>query len=444
MKDIGIVVCNYNKKDDVLNCVRSILDSNLSDISYDVVVVDNGSADGSADALEGFFSNQITILRNQENLGGSGGFCTGLRHVMKSDYEYIMCVDNDVLFDKDAIRNLRAFMEEHHEVGMAGAKILIMDDPKRLQMFGCMIDYENYKVRDIHEHELDSSELPEYLYCDYVPACALIARKKAVEEVGLMPEENYIYWDDMEWGVRFNLAGYKVACVGQAKVWHRGGAKNPVTTFPKYYFMRNRILFFLKYLPAEKIECFAKKILDEAYRSIIASRLKGDYGMAETIVYAVDDAIHGAVGKAAAYKILPRKKDERLKNILKDRDKIDICYDGDLAALGFILMNLKGATEGKQIRLLVEEKDTDQIEELSRNYPQHKVEVHGIQGKDAFIMCSHIFDVKDEERKGIYVDRWMNLLVDDEEYAVAKNFKINSKLYVEMNLPLLMHALEEK
>ena len=343
MKDIGIVVCNYNKKDDVLKCVESILESELDGISYDVTVVDNASTDCSAEALEQRFSDRITVIRNKENLGGSGGFCTGLRHVMGSDYEYIMCVDNDVLFDRDAIRELHDFLEKHPETGMAGSKILVMDDPERIQTYGAMIDYEKYRFKDLYEREPDRDDLPEYVYCDYVPACSLIARKSAVEKVGLMPEENFIYWDDMEWGVRFNLAGYKVAAVSASKIWHRGGGIGSASsgTFTKYYSLRNRIRFFLKYLKEDARRDFAEKILDEVYRSVVGSGLKGDTGMAETVIYALDDAVHDVTGKAADYKILERRPDNRLDRIMKGKAGLGLVYHGEERALRVLLTNFQ-------------------------------------------------------------------------------------------------------
>lgn len=157
---------------------------------------------------------------------------------------------------------------------MAGSKVLFMDDPDRIQAMGAMIDYKKYSVTDLYHYSLDDGTVNEAIYCDYVPACSLMVKTEALHKTGLMPEENFIYYDDMDWGVRFNLAGYKVAAVPSAKVWHKGGGKVSGTTFNKYYMFRNRICFFMKYLKNEEKESFARYILDELYRSVCACYLK--------------------------------------------------------------------------------------------------------------------------------------------------------------------------
>lgn len=83
MKRVGAVICNFNKKEDVLNCIQSVLESKYTD--YDLYVVDNASSDGSAEAIREKYGSQVKVLVNAENLGGSGGFNTGLRKALEKD-----------------------------------------------------------------------------------------------------------------------------------------------------------------------------------------------------------------------------------------------------------------------------------------------------------------------------------------------------------------------
>ncbi len=87
MRKIGVVICNYNKRDYVLNCIASMLKQS---VEADIYVVDNASADGSAEAVRQKYGQQVTLIENKDNLGGSGGFNTGLRRVLQEDYTYIM------------------------------------------------------------------------------------------------------------------------------------------------------------------------------------------------------------------------------------------------------------------------------------------------------------------------------------------------------------------
>ena len=103
MKKIGIVICNYNKEDAVLDCIQSILESKFQD--FDLYVVDNGSTDMSVKRIKETYPGSLVLIENKENLCGSGGFNTGLREVYKKGYPYVMCVDNDALLDENAIGN---------------------------------------------------------------------------------------------------------------------------------------------------------------------------------------------------------------------------------------------------------------------------------------------------------------------------------------------------
>ena len=140
MKPIGVVICNYNKRDFVLECVQSVLESREQ--NFDIFVVDNASTDGSVEALNNTYKEEITILANSENLGGSGGFNTGLRVVRDRGYEYFMCLDDDALVDENAISVLYEYMESHPKVGMAGCRVYHRQLPEYIQQSGLMIDFE--------------------------------------------------------------------------------------------------------------------------------------------------------------------------------------------------------------------------------------------------------------------------------------------------------------
>jgi len=77
MKSIGIVICNYNKRDYVMQCIQSVIDSKMQD--FDIYVVDNASQDDSVEMIQKQYGNKVNLIVNKENLGGSGGFNTGLR-----------------------------------------------------------------------------------------------------------------------------------------------------------------------------------------------------------------------------------------------------------------------------------------------------------------------------------------------------------------------------
>ncbi|MBO6292170.1 MAG: glycosyltransferase family 2 protein, partial [Selenomonas sp.] len=194
MKKIGIVICNYNKKEYVLKCIESLQRQTFRD--FEIFAVDNASTDGSAEAVAKAYGKAVHLLQLPENLGGTGGFNQGLRQAMAGDFDGFLLLDNDVVLKEDCLEQLVSLMNSREEIGILGCKILRMDEPDTIQEFGPVLDPENVNFILRYRGEKDSLSQPDVLPCDYVPACAMLVRREVVERIGLMPEENFIYYDD--------------------------------------------------------------------------------------------------------------------------------------------------------------------------------------------------------------------------------------------------------
>lgn len=435
MKKIGIVICNFNKKQYVLNCIKSIFEQTIDD--FDIYVVDNASTDGSADAVKEEYGDKVTLLVNEENLGGSGGFNTGLRKVIEVGYEYLMCVDNDVVFDKDAINQLYLFLQTNPDVGMVGSKIFYMDNPDTIWSYGGEIDFKKYVQKDLYRNCVDNEDIPKSAYCTYVPACSLMVRKEVVEKVGIMPEDNFIYLDDMEWGYNVTHAGYKVAVCGESKVWHKCGGRNSVNTFNNYYMWRNRINFFLKTLSEENKEEFADYILDEMFRLVYSCNLKKDTGVVKTVMYAFNDVVNGIRGKAPEYKIFQRNRDaNRLRDYIDNSKSVLIKFNNDFEGLGNIIKNILNQGDVIDISIYTESNS----EELQKQYPNcsvvsmyepEKYEKH-------LVMCEHIFKITSDMPQDVYIDSWCNIIYSEDDFVYARSFEQTKELFVMCKKGLLI------
>ena len=310
MSRIGIVICNYNKKDMVTDCIKAVFEQTYQD--FDLYVCDNGFTDGSGDAIEAEYGSRLTLIRNSENLGGSGGFNTGLRAACKRGYDYYMCIDNDAFLDEGCVSNLLDFLEEHGDVGIAAAKIYHMERPDTVQNFGQIIDFKNYCTEVPYLGYTEDGSMPDFVYTEAVPACALMIRKEVISDIGLLPEENFLYWDDTEWCFRAREAGWKIASVGSAKALHCMGARREdVSTFPTYYAWRNWIRFFILHTPEEDLPNMGITFLTSVYL-VQCEGYEGDrFARAATVMAAYEDAIDGVCGKAAEGIIRDIEKDGR-------------------------------------------------------------------------------------------------------------------------------------
>lgn len=422
MKQIGIVICNYNKKNDALACIRSILESKFQD--YDIYVVDNASTDGSAEAIRNAYGEQVTLLVNQENLGGSGGFNTGLRAAFQKGYPYLMCVDNDALLDENAVGNLLAFLQEHPETGIAAAKIYHREAPDYVQQFGQKIDFENFCTDVTYLNAYEDGSMPEYVYTDAVAACALMIRRSVIEKIGFMPEENFLYWDDTEWCYLCNRAGWKVASVGNAMALHAMGAKKELeNTFPTYYAWRNWLRFFMRYTEPEEWEAMAGTFLDSMFQIVYEGLHKGEKNRIRTVMLAYDDALHGVTGKAG-------------ENRIFTLDTADGPWDKLFsAAPAYVLHTDKYPGTAQDIRDRAERMGYDIRWYEASEAPEKIPEI---------VLCDNIFQIEDLSLQKIYIDINDCILASEEDVLDVINYNYSRRTFIEAQKPIFLQRLREQ
>lgn len=417
MKTTGIVICNYNKCDYVLGCIQSVLESKTDD--YDLYVVDNASTDDSVEKIQELYGDRLNLIVNEENLGGSGGFNTGIRKVVSAGYKYVWCLDNDVLVDEEALPYLVKFLDEHEETGMVGSKVYHMENPDYVQQFGITIDFNELCVEAKYLNEFEDGTMPEVVYSDAVAACSVLVRTSLIKEIGPMPEANFLYWDDTEWGYRCNRAGYKVASYGKSKVLHAMGAKKEsVNTFPVYYAWRNWINFFIKYTPEEDMERVAETFIQSVFEIVYGGYYRGEYNKAKTVMYAYDDALHGVYGKAPADKIF------------------DIDYNHS---------KLQKLVEGKEVIYIENtghEALGERVAEKILNFnPDVKIiyePVDGVEPQLFIKLSNYIFALRVTEDKVVYIDEDENILSDSQDEIKVRNYNISKQAFMFSQKPLFM------
>lgn len=420
MKKVGIVICNYNKQDYVLNCIQSVLESKFTD--YELYVVDNHSSDDSAKLIQERYKGMLHLIETTENLGGSGGFNTGLRAALKNEHPYLMCIDNDVLVDENAIGALSEFLDTNPETGMVGSKVYHMQRPEYVQQFGMKLDFENYCVEANYLNCIEDGTMPEVVYSDAVAACSLMVRRAVIEKIGIMPEEDFLYWDDTEWGYRCNLAGYKVASYGKSQVLHMMGAKKEsINTFPTYYAWRNWIRFFIKYVSEEKLDKMSEIFIKSVFKIVYEGLYNKEYNKAKTVMAAYDDALHNVTGKATEDKIFVLDKNEnKLKNLIKNKKRICI-------------IAREHVDYAQELALRIQEMSSEcQIEIGYKNDCDLCLNV-----------CDYIFDIKDFSLKNVYIDVDDNILETEDDALMVINFMMSFQAFLMSQKPIFLRQAKE-
>jgi GT2 family glycosyltransferase len=244
-----VVVVTWNRRDLLRACLQSLTRQNLNQ-PFEVVVVDNGSDDGSPEmVLEEFGKNasfRLKLIRNAENRG----FCTGNNQgFAATTAEFIALLNNDAEAEPDWLAKLATAFEERPEIGMAASKILVYEDPRRIDKVGHLI-YPDGQNRGRGSGELDRGQYDRVEEILWPDGCAAMYRRAMLEKIGGFDEDFFAYADDAELGLRARIAGWKCLYIPNARVRHRRGATLGVRSSQRLVLIeRNRALLAAKLFP---------------------------------------------------------------------------------------------------------------------------------------------------------------------------------------------------
>ena len=242
---VTIVIVNWNKKQDALRLLDSV--AAIEYENYQVVVVDNASDDDSVSVIKAH-ALPLTLIENPQNLGGTGGFNTGLKYALDNgQQDYVWLLDNDATVTPSALSALVRAMEDDKAIALAGSKILNAERPEKVVETGANIIWSAGNVVPLNQNCDDSIELKEIFDVDYVAICSALVRYSALQTVGLMDQRYFLLWDDMDWGATFKQHGYRVVAVGDSIVKHAAFTEKRSVMVDYYFGVRNPLLTVSKH-----------------------------------------------------------------------------------------------------------------------------------------------------------------------------------------------------
>ncbi len=243
-KKVSAVILNWNRKEMLLDCLRSIKE--LEYPIHEIIVVDNASTDGSVQAVREAYTD-VVLIENDKNYGAIGGKNIGLRRALQSDVEYIYMQDNDIVAAKDALGKLVEVAEADSSVGMVGVMMYDYSKPDIILSAGGIIDWTQNISRGRGDNQKDVGQFNKIEPVDYLWGGALLIRKSVLETVGLFDEEFVGYWfEDSDLSVRVARAGFKVLFNPFAKVWHKPHAMAEQLSYRKKYLAARNAIRFMK------------------------------------------------------------------------------------------------------------------------------------------------------------------------------------------------------
>lgn len=235
-----LVVCsvlNWNNYDDSRACIESLVDTGYP--SLEILLVDNGSTDGSGRRLADEFDGLSTLFLD-ENLGFGEGHNRGVQWALDHGADYVMFVNNDTLFKQDGLfESLVETMESDPEIGVLTPQVYHTDDTEECYFRRGVIEFET----GTPDYEYPSVGTDtELLDNDYVPFIAALVRPDVFETVGFYPQEYFLYYGDLDYCTRIKRAGFGVKTHLPGRVYHGGSNTSGESVAPirSYYNMRNR------------------------------------------------------------------------------------------------------------------------------------------------------------------------------------------------------------
>jgi hypothetical protein len=221
--------------------------------NYEVILVDNASDENPENSIKSQFP-EVVFLRSGVNLGFAGGNNLGIE-VSKGDYLFL--VNNDTEVTPDLIKELVTPFS-NKEIGVVCPKIKYFDNPDIIQYAGfTKVNPLSGRNKAIGNNELDRDQYNQPKYTSYAHGAAMMVRRSVIDQVGMMPENFFLYYEELDWSASIVNAGYKILFQPKGVIYHKEsvsiGKESPVKT---YYLNRNRILFMRRNSTGIQLFCF--------------------------------------------------------------------------------------------------------------------------------------------------------------------------------------------
>jgi hypothetical protein len=304
--ELSIIVVNYNSRDLLRGCLRSI-EEHARSFDPEVIVIDNASSDGSAEMVAEEFP-WVTLQANKTNLGYTGGVNQGLRMCRG---EFILILNADIVLQESSVAELLSFMKEHPDAGIVGPQLRFPNGELQLSCrtfysFRTLLYRRTFLGRlfpnskALREHMMADWDHSEPRVVDWVLGGCILVRRQALSNVGLMDERYFLYLEDVDWCYRMRQYGWKVYYNPYSVITHyyRQGSRREgrinkdllihilsmfhyLDKWNKFIYFAKRYLYFLKgfaYVAVDLVALNSAFVVAWAVRSLVADETEILYG----------------------------------------------------------------------------------------------------------------------------------------------------------------------
>lgn len=269
---VGAVVLNWRHSQDTVRCVESLLEGDYPDLFP--VIVDNDSGDGSEERLRAAFPG-VPFVQTGANLGYAGGNNRGIERALADGAEYVLVLNNDTRVERDCVARLVDTLKADGTIAQVGPKVM---DAERgtIGAVGGEIRWAVAEPRQIGHPEVDRGQYSRIADVDYVPGTAVLVRGAAIKQVGLLPEEYFLYFEDVVWSLRFRRHGWRTVADPGAVVHHwESTSTGPDSPLKRYYMVRNNLYFADEWSPPSTATAVRRRLHWKLARWALRTALDG-------------------------------------------------------------------------------------------------------------------------------------------------------------------------
>ncbi|MBE2220670.1 MAG: glycosyltransferase family 2 protein [Anaerolineae bacterium] len=239
------IILNWRQAQTTIACVRALQEMSCSFL--DTLIIDNGSGDDSVSQMKEHFQEDVKILALSENLGFAGGCNIGLQTAVENKYHYALLINNDAFATPGMLEELLA--KATPDIALLSPKIFYASDPTRIWFANGRMNPYTLDLYDTGRNEQDSQKWCKTQDTEYLLGTCLLVHLNAMQNVGLLDERFFMYFEDLDWSMRFRQKGYRLQIVTSAHLYHKvaissGGLDSPIR---RYHLAKSGMIFWRRY-----------------------------------------------------------------------------------------------------------------------------------------------------------------------------------------------------
>lgn len=241
---VAIILVNWNGLEFTRACLSSLEKVDFPD--FQVILVDNDSKKPEGQVLKKEFP-KLVLLENEQNLGFAGGNNVGIRKALEMGFSHIMLLNNDTLVEPGFLGKMMLAFSKNPKLGLLQPMICFLDEPEKIWSAGGKFISLLGRAKTLGDRKTLKNYQPFSKKLDWATGCCMLFTREAILQSGLLNEQYFAYFEDVEWSLRIRNQGFEIGLVPEAKIYHEAGgsskkshSEGTLSARVFYYHVRNQ------------------------------------------------------------------------------------------------------------------------------------------------------------------------------------------------------------